>query len=67
MLRPLVGLIAFASVVACNPIPAGLPLSDTDVVAPPAATATAGVLMQAKGSYIDPKYTSSKVSHQLTE
>lgn len=47
--------ILFAVLVACNPIPAGLPLSDTDVVSPPAATATAGVMLQVKGSYVDPK------------
>lgn len=55
VLRVLIGLVAFGLIVACNPIPAGLPLSDTDVVAPAAATATAGVLAQEKGGYIHPK------------
>jgi hypothetical protein len=47
--------LVVAGLIACNPIPAGLPMSDTDVVSPPAATATAGVMLQAKGSFVDPK------------
>jgi hypothetical protein len=41
---------------ACSlPIPAGLPLSDTEVIPVPAATATATVMLERRGSYVDPK------------
>jgi hypothetical protein len=45
--------VAFMS--SRNPVPAGLPLSASDSITAPAATATAAVMMQARGAYIDPK------------